>query len=184
MFLQCDVGNVRRQDGIHGGLDSEKPIRTYGNFYCDERKAPRGINGSPRRKCADKPLTVAYSWDDPGVVWSAHHTVLSPRFFSPERLSLKGAVDRIRVISRLQTIMEGWVNTRAGTIFHETYHWDYTVSRPTCDRLPEDYAPIDVYRLTLEHGTETAKLNAESWTQAALAIYAQKTFNLPSPPPP
>lgn len=58
------------------------------------------------------------------------------------------------------------------------------MSRPPCHRVPEVYLPKEVYDLARSENTEGAKLNAESWTQAAIAMYVQQTFNLKVPPVP
>ena len=40
----------------------------------------------------------------------------------------------------------------------------------------------DVVALATNKNTQVARLNAESWAQAAMAMYLQQTFNLNSPP--
>lgn len=79
--------------------------------------------------------------------------------------------------------MDEWFETRAITLFHETYHWENTVSMPKCNLRPEIYDPQSVVKLAKDN-EKNAHINAESWAQAAMAIYLQKTFNLNSPPTP
>lgn len=80
--------------------------------------------------------------------------------------------------------MNPWRAARARSLFHETYHWGTTVSQPRCNRRPEIYQPKDVVDLATNENTNGAKINAESWAQAAMAMYLQQTFGLKSPPVP
>jgi hypothetical protein len=79
----------------------------------------------------------------------------------------------------MQTTIDYWRETRALVLFHETYHWENTVSIPRCKDIA--YEPYRVVKMA-QTDEENAKLNAESWTEAAMAIYLQKTFGLSSPP--
>lgn len=76
------------------------------------------------------------------------------------------------------------MSTRAAAIFHETYHWCGTVSQPPANHYPETYKPEEVVLLAAQENTEGARLNAESWAQAAMAMFVQQTFNLDLPPVP
>jgi hypothetical protein len=42
--------------------------------------------------------------------------------------------------------------------------------------MPEVYQPRDVVDLAKTQNTAKAKLNAESWAQAAMAMYLQQTL--------
>jgi hypothetical protein len=81
----------------------------------------------------------------------------------------------------MQTTMDYWRPVRARSIFHETYHWGTTVSNPRC--LDYAYKPLAITNLAVSDQTKSAT-NAESWAQAAMAIYLQKTFHLSDPPLP
>lgn len=98
--------------------------------------------------------------------------------------SLAQRVQEGKTSPKLQGIMNPWRAARARSLFHETYHWGTTVSRPRCNRQPEIYQPKDVVDLATNENTKEAKINAESWTQAAMAMYLQQTFGLKSPPVP
>ena len=58
------------------------------------------------------------------------------------------------------------------------------MAQPPCDRDPEAYKPRQVVSLAKWENTKGARLNAESWTQSAMAMYVQRTFNLEKPPVP
>ncbi|MCJ1269024.1 hypothetical protein MMC22_008912 [Lobaria immixta] len=88
---------------------------------------------------------------------------------------------RTIVAPELQIVIDPWQDTRAHDVFHETYHWYRTVSRPPCDREPEIYTPREVVFLARTENTKGAMRNAESFAFAALAMYVQQTFKLPSP---
>ena len=134
--------------------------------------------------CAKNPKRLAYTFDDLGVLWSAHYLVLCPEFFSDELTSLAHLVERGRVKPDLVVIINRWWTARAGIIFHETYHWAKTVARPRLNRKPEVYSAKEVYDLARKENTEGAKTNAQSWTLAAIAMFVQQTFNLRFPPVP
>ncbi len=46
------------------------------------------------------------------------------------------------------------------------------------------YGPLDVYNLAKNKNIDSSIFNADSWCITALAIWAQQTFNLASPPQP
>lgn len=81
----------------------------------------------------------------------------------------------------MQTTIDYWRPVRARTMFHESYHWEYTVSNPLA--IDFTYDPKEITDLALRDEEEAAE-NAESWALAAMAIYLQKTFNLDKPPKP
>lgn len=66
-------------------------------------------------------------------------------------------------------------------MYHETFHWERTVSDPKC--LDYAYAPEKVVERA-GTGTENAILNAENFALAGFAIYAQDQFGLKEPPIP
>lgn len=83
----------------------------------------------------------------------------------------------------MQRTINKWRKARARSLFHESYHWKDTVSQPRCDLSPEVYQPQPVVDLA-KKDLNKAKINAESWAQAALAIYIQKEFKTDGPPVP
>ena len=170
------VENIDRQQAIH----QSAPLFTYGYFYCDEDKLP--TKGKKTSECG--PSTTAYTFDDLGTLWSAHYVVFCPKFWGDSMSSLAQLVEEGKNDSTLQGVMNPWRYARARSLFHETYHWGTTVSQPKCNRRPEKYTPKDVVDLAKNGNTKEARLNAESWAQAAMAMYLQQTFNLKSPPVP
>ncbi len=72
--------------------------------------------------------------------------------------------------------------TQAYTFFHETMHMSQLVtSLPAHDYV---YGPLNVYNLAKDRNTDAAVYNSDSWSMTALAIWAEKTFNLGHPPQP
>ena len=79
-------------------------------------------------------------------------------------------------------LMDAYALTRPATFFHEMFHmtrlvtfgktWDYA------------YDAEDVYDLARYKNTDSAVYNADSWVITALAIWAQRRWNLPAPPVP
>lgn len=172
--------NINRQDDIHFNA----PLLTYAYFYCEETKVPKKKLPHMRAYCAENPHGLAYTFNDLGVLWSAHYLILCPRFFSDELTSLARLVELGRVNPERAVIIDTWLIARASVIFHETYHWSKTVARPPLNREPEVYRPKKVYDLARKENTEGAKTNAQSWTLAAIAMFVQQTFNLRFPPVP
>lgn len=169
--------NIIRQQAIH----EDAPLFTYGYFYCNEDDLPT------KKKPSDPecgPSTTAWTFDDLGTIWSAHYVVFCPTFWGDRMASLAQRVQEGKDNSELQGFMDPWRSARARALFHETYHWGTTVSQPKCNLRPEKYTPKDVVDLARKDNTEKAKMNAESWAQAAMAMYLQQTFNLKSPPVP
>ena len=84
-----------------------------------------------------------------------------------------------------QNIMESYdgpLLTQGATFFHETMHMSQLVTSP--QTLDKAYGPKDCYDLAKNRNTDVAVYNADSWTFVALAIWAEKTFNLTNPPQP
>ena len=72
--------------------------------------------------------------------------------------------------------------TQAYTFFHETMHMSQLVTSPQA--VDKAYGAKDCYDLAKNGNTDSAIYNADSWSLVALAIWAQKTFNLADPPKP
>lgn len=169
--------NIDRQYAIH----FIAPVLTYAYFYCDEQKLPKK---KERMLCRGNPHALAYTFNDVGTLWSAHYLVFCPTFFSDELTSLAHLVQIGQDRPDLADIMDTWLAARARVIFHETYHWAKTVAEPPLKRRPEVYDPKDVYELARVENTKGAETNAESWTQAAMAMFVQQRFKLRFPPVP
>ncbi|MCJ1466015.1 hypothetical protein MMC07_004634 [Pseudocyphellaria aurata] len=172
--------NIDRQHDIHFNA----PRFTYAYFYCDERKVPTNKEPHGLLVCKDQPTLLAYTFNDIRTFWAAHYIVFCPAFFTNELSSLAQLVQSGQDNQKLAVIMDTWLPARARVIFHETYHWTVTVTWPPMDRLPEVYRPKDVYDLAKNENTKGAKTNAESWTEAAMAMYVQQTLKLRLPPVP
>lgn len=137
-------------------------MRTYAYFYCGEDNMPGSDKPSFTRNCiGDK---VAYTWNDLGTFWSAHYVVLCPKFFSSSMIHLDHLVDIADGNPSMQGMIDSWQQVRGLTIFHETYHWKDTVSKPRC----LDYA-YNAGRITKLAANEPGKAvkNAESYALAA-----------------
>ena len=131
----------------------QPPNLSYAYFYCHENDAPNPDN-DPNFKplCTDKDGkdtdVTAYTWNDIGTFWKAHYVVLCPQFFSSELSSLAVAVQTAEKDHIMQNTIDYWRPIRARSIFHETYHWEYTVSDPlTWD---ESYDPAEIVQLPLK----------------------------------
>lgn len=180
--MTCYIENQRRQYEIHYGWWGSNPALTYAYFYCNEKDNPDGDQICIDED-GDETGTIAYSWDDLGTFWTNHYVVFCPVFFRPESKSLKEQTEYANGRPSVQRNMNDWFETRAITVFHETMHWKNTVSVPRCDLDPEIYEPSEVVALA-KRDEAAARINAESYAQAAMAIYLQKTFHLDSPPTP
>ncbi|KAL4916199.1 glycoside hydrolase superfamily [Aspergillus aurantiobrunneus] len=170
--------NIERQYKLHYSGWGSEPLWTYGYFYCDSQNKKYDT-------CKNNPKVNAYTWDDLGWTWSAHKVVFCKNFFNDNIFkSLEGRVEEANGDPEMQrTMSRQWRAVRARTLLHETYHWKNTVSQPKCDLRPEVYNPGDVVALA-RNDEGKAGINAESYAQAAMAIYLQKTFHLDSPPEP
>ncbi|KXX75401.1 Killer toxin subunits alpha/beta [Madurella mycetomatis] len=171
--------NIGKEYMIHFSGWLEHPINTWSYWYCHEEDVPGYDANNP--ECG--PNTAAYTWDDPGHLWSAHYVVLCPQWWNFSRtMSLNEAVVRADGDINYQMTMENWRPIRARTVLHETYHWEYTVSEPRCRDLA--YSPTNVVNLARNEGTNRARLNAESFAQAGMAIFIMDTWHHDTPPTP
>jgi hypothetical protein len=212
-LLTVKTVNIEREYLIHWGWRIIQPPNTaYVYFYCREEDIPDKQKEDPLWQpmctvccchsedvfiCASlapwlTPLAsqdkngnptdnTAYAFNDIGLIWQAHYVVFCPQFFSNQLTSLATKVLTAQGDIYMQETIDYWRPIRARTMFHETYHWEYTVSEP----LAIDYAydPQAIVDLAISDEEEAAE-NAESFALAAMAIYLQKTFNLPEPPKP
>ncbi|KAM0444978.1 hypothetical protein ACHAQK_002522 [Fusarium lateritium] len=125
---------------------------------------------------SDQQKLVAEAWKDAGDVAQ----VFCPRWFTKKLSNVDILVELGRDKDK-QKYINPWKDSRARTLYHETFHWERTVSDPKC--LDYAYAPEKVVELA-ETGTENAILNAENFALAGFAIYAQDQFGLKEPPIP
>ncbi|KAL9089636.1 MAG: hypothetical protein Q9165_005668 [Trypethelium subeluteriae] len=109
-----------------------------------------------------------------------------PQYFQNSyALEMDDFINKINHSGYDMTVMEKFSSipwSRAEIFFHETMHMSKIVTSPKA----RDYAyrAQDVYTLAKKNNTQLAMANADSWSITALAIWAQKTFNLASPPSP
>ena len=184
--------NILRQQGIHTtSPDGWSPYWSYAYIYCDESQVP-AKDGKPKKPQCNSPnnpgkKVMAYTFPDDGSIfgWNAKYVVLCPRFFEDDILSLADQVAAAKKNTGLQKIMDPWRKVKARSLFHETYHWGPAeVSDPIANRVPEIYDAQAVVNLANQENVAGSKTNAESWAQAAMAIYIQQTFSLSNPPVP
>jgi hypothetical protein len=169
--------NILRKWRIHYSAVASEPLFTYAYFYCKEEDA-----SSNKHVCRDNQNVTAYTWDNRGWFWTNHMIVFCPLFFDERNMtSLFTKVLQANGKPEMQNTMDYWRPVRARTLFHETYHWETTVSVPRC--LDKGYTPQQVVDLARDH-EDLAVINAESYTQAAMAVYLQKEFGLSMPPTP
>lgn len=112
-----------------------------------------------------------------------------PRFFEKEIVSLSDRVAEAKTNTTLQKVIDPWRYVKAWSLFHESYHWGPDeVSDPRaneCGWLQDqwyDPHPALLYVAFPGHGSHFR--TAESWAQAAMAIYVQRTLDLKNPPAP
>ncbi|KAK3904903.1 hypothetical protein C8A05DRAFT_31319 [Staphylotrichum tortipilum] len=180
--------NIEREYLIHWGWRIiQPPITAYLYFYCNEKDIPDETKNDPawQPMCTDKfgdPTDVtAYSWNDLGTIWQAHYVVFCPEFFGSGMSSLATKVETAQGDIYMQSTIDYWRPVRARTMFHESYHWEYTVSEPLA--VDYTYNPKEITDLAVSDQEEAVE-NAESWALAAMAIFLQKTFHLDKPPKP
>lgn len=63
--------NIGKEYLIHFSGWFQHPINTWSYWYCHEEDVPGYDANNP--ECG--PNTAAYTWDDPGHLWSAHYVV-------------------------------------------------------------------------------------------------------------
>ncbi|KAL8725073.1 MAG: hypothetical protein Q9166_007584 [cf. Caloplaca sp. 2 TL-2023] len=183
--------NILRQQGIHATNKDWSPYWSYAYIYCDESKVPSKPEKPKKPQCnsPNNPgkKVMAYTFPDDGSIfgWNAKYVVLCPRFFEDDILSLADQTAAAKKNVGLQKVMDPWRKVKARSLFHETYHWGPAeVSDPRCDRTPEIYDASKVVNLASTENVAGSKTNAESWAQAAMAMYVQRTFSLSNPPVP
>jgi hypothetical protein len=166
---------MKNQFDLHYAAFGTEPRFTYGYFYCDEKKVKMD-------HC--KEGFSAYTWGRPGLFWTTKYIVLCPFFFSDKAPSLA----ELRFLNPHFRHIDDFMNSRALTIFHESYHWEF-VSRPECDLEPEIYEALDATYLAREE-PNLAQINAQSWALVGAAIWLSKTYEfadnkvpLPNPHP-
>lgn len=168
--------NIARQWAIHNAGFGQHPITTYAWIYCHEESLPR--YDADKALCT--PDYLAYTWTHPGIAWTAHYVVLCPNFW--EVPSLTDLVSKADGDVKFQMDMNNWFDNRAITFLHEVYHWPNTVSIPQCGDTAG--LPQQVCNLAYHYNTNVARLNAESYAEAAMAIYIMKTFHHSDVPTP
>ncbi|KAH7466503.1 hypothetical protein FOMA001_g15942 [Fusarium oxysporum f. sp. matthiolae] len=166
---------IDRQHSIHFSGFGKHPRWTYAYLYCDEGKIIKDDG-----LCKEHPGLNAYTWDSIGTFWTNHYVVFCPRWFTKKLSNVDILVELGRDKAK-QKYINPWKDSRARTMYHETFHWERTVSDPKC--LDYAYAPDKVVERA-ETGTENAILNAENFALAGFAIYAQDQFGLKEPPIP
>lgn len=160
------------------GIQSSWSVYSY--IYCGEDSMPGRDNPSFTKNCVNG--KSAYSWDDLGEYWSAHYILLCDKFFGASMNSVDYLLEISDENPFMQRTIDYWKLTRGHTLFHETYHWEHTVSRPRCRDITYDAASI-VTDLAVKQQDKSV-INAESYALAASAIYAQRVFHLSKPPKP
>ncbi len=115
------------------------------------------------------------------MIWQAHYVVFCEQFFGNELTSLATKVETAQGDIYMQSTIDYWRPIRARTMFHESYHWETTVSVPLT--IDFTYDPKEITDLAVNDEEEAVE-NTESWALAAMAIYLQKTFHLDKPPKP
>jgi hypothetical protein len=195
---------------MHWGWQLQPPNHAYVYFYCNEEDVPfKNTDPAWKPHCTNdqgEPTDwTAYSWNDIGWFFYSHYTVFCPEFFRAALTSLADQVETANGDIYMQTTIDYWRPIRARSLFHESYHWEYTVSDPlTWD---ETYQPLEIVKLACDNEVsiwlimssltpqfsfltlsvqirEEAAQNAENWALCAMAIYLQKTFHLDSSPVP
>lgn len=144
--------NVENQYGIHWNSWPLRRTISYAYFYCSEDDVPIKDDPSWSRKCTDKygnnTDVTAYSWSDTGTFWQSQYVVFCPMFFTSELSSLASKVKLAQDIPHMPRIIDYWRPIRARTLFHETYHWEKTVSNP--QTIDHTYDPRIIFELAYD----------------------------------
>lgn len=155
-FRQIIGDNIARRHA----LDTENASRsTYLYFYCYDWY---------QDYCTNYPLTAGYTHSQVGTFWTNHYITLCDLYFAQPTL-----MDTIRSVSKMpnpsaeKNILENFYQNRATILYHETYHFDYTVVRPNT----RDYAngPQSIW--------DQAKLKGAYWSYVTRKSMCRMTAN-------
>lgn len=132
--------------------------------------------------------TYAWTWNDPGKIWTDHYMTFCPLFFNSPSLSSdvqKGQNDK-----NAAKFLDGFDTNRGATFFHESFHLDWTVGNPSIVDNPDGWDQPGVYGPGMtadwaeKRNAAATMLIAESYTMAGLAIYYRDTLGLSDFPKP
>lgn len=70
----------------------------------------------------------AWTWNNPGYIWTDHYMTFCPPFFNSP--SLSDDIAAAKSGQKNARILEYFETNRAVTFFHESFHMAYTVSDP------------------------------------------------------
>ncbi|PNY28367.1 Killer toxin subunits alpha/beta-like protein [Tolypocladium capitatum] len=188
LFTDHIWGNFQRHYQAHfGGSGSQRGIYNY--YYCDADQMPQKVKDRMRVKSCKwfpkkKQGTTATTWRFPGTVWSEYYTLLCPLWLgvqdgAPIFRNLKTIAYEGDSFEALRTQIDSWGSgMRAGTIYHETAHWN-DISWPRCDGN-ELYGPEQIVSKSQyggDDGYEFNLRNAHSWTLTTLAMWMMQRWD-------
>ena len=127
---------------------------------------------------------IAYEYED--NFFNNWYITFCPQFYNSSWTipfqTMKKDLQNSNPTSGAMESYEGPPGTQGYTFFHETMHMSQLVTSPQA--VDKAYGAKDVYDLARNSNTDAAVYNADSWSMVALAIWAQKIFNLADPPKP
>lgn len=127
---------------------------------------------------------MAYERED--IFFNNWYLTFCPQFYNSSwETPLQQLESDLKVSNPYPNVLESYEENpgnQAATLFHEQMHMGQLVTAPRAVDIA--YGALNAYNLAKNKNTDTAIYNADSWTMTAVAIWAQQTFNLASPPEP
>lgn len=173
-FRKVIQSDITRQNTLYSG----KAIQNSNLYiYCNEDS--RWSTG-----CKHNETHAILAYEEDSSITSNFYITFCPPFYTQY-----GWLTPLSTI--LQQIRRGQFNkgvinplglAQAGTMLHEMFHMGNIVSQPRTNDLA--YGAEDVWNLAKTGGAAKAYNNADSFTFAALAVFAQQQFGLADPPVP
>ena len=177
----CDIfiATIQRHQGLFEGKSSTGTANLW--VYCNEdsfwfHHCTKG----------DNPPSAVIAYEDEASFTNNWYITFCPQYYNSSwTIPFQQMVSNLKNANPYPNMMEtyyGPPGTQAAVFFHETMHMGQLVTAPKA--WDSGYGPLNVYNLAKNKNIESTLYNADSWTITALAIWAQQTFNLASPPQP
>ena len=179
LILNIFLATIQKHQGLFEGKSSTGTANLW--VYCNEDSF--WFSGCTK---GDDPPVAIIAYEQESNFWNNWYITFCPQFYSSSyEIPFQQKISELKEANPNSNEMESYYGppgTQAAIFFHETMHMSQLVTAPQA--VDKVYGPLGAYNLAKNKNIETSLYNADSWTITALAIWAQQTFSLTSPPQP
>ncbi|KAI9653938.1 MAG: hypothetical protein M1831_005623 [Alyxoria varia] len=173
--------NIANQQTLHSG----GPWQAVAHFYCDKT----GGAWPEKDRLCENQLLAATTWETYGVFWASHYILFCQPFFGLQTLGQ--VVNNAKYDLDARYDIERMMNNKAGAVFHETWHWPWTVSNPMALDISlrtekPVYGPEEVAENAAAPDGDapiTSRI-ADAYSVVGHAIFLMRKFGMETPPSP